>query len=74
MIICECDENRTKFVNEHYPEALTVTPEDCLDFVRDNGDHGGADVVVEVAGAENTFELAWQCARSNAIVTVECNK
>ena len=32
--------------------------------------HGGADVVLEVAGAENTFELAWQCARPNAIVTV----
>ena len=30
----------------------------------------GADVVLEVAGAENTFELAWRCARPNAIVTV----
>ena len=37
---------------------------------RSNSDHGGADVVLEVAGAENTFELAWQCARPNAIVTV----
>ena len=53
-----------------YPDVLTVTPEKCLDFVRENSDHGGADVVLEVAGAENTFELAWQCARPNAIVTV----
>ena len=26
--------------------------------------------LLEVAGAENTFELAWQCARPNAIITV----
>ena len=32
--------------------------------------HGGADVVLEVAGAEATFRLAWECARPNAIVTV----
>ncbi|MFR0769445.1 MAG: hypothetical protein ACLSHO_07520 [Dysosmobacter sp.] len=27
------------------------------------------DVVLEVAGAEFTFRLAWECARPNAIVT-----
>ena len=70
IIVCECDENRIRFVNEHYPDVLTVMPEECLDFVFENSDHGGADVVLEVAGAENTFELAWKCARPNAIVTV----
>ena len=70
IIVCEKDENRIRFVNEHYSNVLTVTPDKCLDFVRENSDHGGADVVLEVAGAENTFELAWQCARPNAIVTV----
>ena len=33
-------------------------------------DSGGADVVLEVAGAESTFRLAWECARPNATVTV----
>lgn len=74
IIVCEKDENRIKFVNEHYPDVLTVRPEECLGFVRENSDHGGADVVLEVAGAEtgteSTFELAWQCARPNAIVTI----
>ena len=70
IIVCERDENRIRFVNEYYPDVLTVTPEKSLDFIRENSDHGGADVVLEVAGAENTFELAWQCARPNAIVTV----
>ena len=70
IIVCEKDESRIKFVNDHYPEVLTVTPEQCLDFVVQNSDHGGADVVLEVAGVDSTFELAWKCARPNAVVTV----
>ena len=70
IIVCEQDENRIRFVREHYPDVLTVTPEKCLDFVRGNSDHGGADVVLEVAGADTTFRLAWECARPNAVVTV----
>ena len=68
--MCEKDENRIHFINEHYPEVLTVSPEECFDFVQDHSDHGGADVVLEVAGAESTFRLAWECARPNATVTV----
>ena len=70
IIVCEKDESRINFVNGHYSEVLTVTPEQCVDFVVQNGDHDGADVVLEVAGAEDTFELAWQCARPNAAATV----
>ena len=40
------------------------------DFVMQHSDHGGADRVLEVAGGKDTFQLAWQCARPNAIVTV----
>jgi alcohol dehydrogenase len=46
-----------------------VRPEDCLDLAY-SLERGGADVVIEVAGAEDTFELAWRAARPNAIVTV----
>ena len=70
IIICEKDENRVRFIRAHYPEVMTVLPEDCADVVRAVSDHGGADVVLEVAGAEGTFRLAWECARPNAIVTV----
>ena len=45
-------------------------PDQVEQFVMENSDHGGADVVLEVAGAEKTFELAWKCARPNAVVTV----
>ncbi|EJX05996.1 zinc-type alcohol dehydrogenase [gut metagenome] len=41
-----------------------------MGFVKDNSDHGGADVVIEVAGSDDTFRLAWECARPNAIVTI----
>ena len=70
IIVCEKDENRIQFIRDHYPDVLTVTPDACIDFVLDNSDHGGADVVLEVAGTDDTFELAWRCARPNAIVTV----
>ncbi len=70
IIVCEKDENRIRFVNEHYPDVLTVTPENCLSFVLKNSYHGGADVVLEVAGDDSTFRLAWECARPNATVTV----
>lgn len=70
IIVCEKDENRIRFINEHYPDVLTVLPEECFEFVKSHSEHGGADRVLEVAGAESTFKLAWQCARPNAIVTV----
>ena len=70
IIVCEKSPERIKFVREHYSEVLVVEPENCKDFVLENSDHGGADVVIEVAGAPDTFQLAWQCARPNAIVTV----
>lgn len=70
IIVCEASAERRRFVNEHYPSVLTVTPDDCRNFVCKHSDHGGADVVIEVAGAPTTFRLAWECARPNALVTV----
>ena len=70
IIVCEKDESRLQFIREHYPEVLTVSPEQCEEFVKEKSEHDGADVVLEVAGAASTFRLAWQCARPNAIVTV----
>ena len=70
IIVCEPSEERRHFVKEHYPEILLTTPEECLDFVMKTSDHGGADRVIEVAGAKTTFQLAWQCARPNAVVAI----
>ena len=70
IIICEKSEERRAFVREHYPDVLLTTPEECLDFVKAHSDNGGADRVLEVAGSNGSFQLAWQCARPNAIVTI----
>lgn len=70
IIVCEKSPERIRFVREHYPAVLVTNPENCKDFVLENSDHGGADVVLEVAGSEKSFRLAWECARPNAIVTV----
>ena len=70
IIICEKDPQRIDFVKKHYPDVLVCSPEECKSFVLENSDHGGADVVLEVAGGKDSFRMAWDCARPNAIVTV----
>lgn len=70
IIVCELSEERRKFVKEHYPDIIVTTPEECNECVSANSTHGGADVVIEVAGGNDTFQLAWKCARPNAICTI----
>lgn len=70
IIVCEKSEERREFVRKHYPGVLLTTPEKCEEFVMSHSDQGGADRVLEVAGAKDTFRLAWQCARPNATIIV----
>ena len=54
------------------PEKIIMCEVDPerITFVKEHSRHGGADRVLEVAGGNSTFELAWKVARPNAIVTV----
>ena len=70
IIICEKEKSRIAFVKEHYPEVLVAEPENLREVVEQNSEHGGADVVLEVAGTKDTFRMAWECARPNAVVTI----
>ena len=70
VVVCEKDPARRAFVETHYPGVTVVGPEEVKEAVRLRSTHGGADVVLEVAGGEDTFRLAWQCARPNAVVVV----
>ena len=70
VIVCEADAGRRDFVRRHWPEALVTGPEGLRDFVLAHSAHGGADAVLEVAGTPESFRLAWDCARPNAVVTV----
>ena len=69
IVVCEKSPERQEFVRKHYPSVEVVGPEECLPLIN-SCERGGADVVIEVAGAEDTFRLAWLAARPNAIVTV----
>ena len=70
IIVCEKSPERADFIRRHYPDVIVTEPDACLETVRANSLHGGADVVLEVAGSDDSFRLAWECARPNAIVTI----
>ena len=70
IIVCEQSPERIRFVQEHYPQVVVVTPDRCRETVLRQSAHGGADAVIEVAGTEESFRMAWECARPNAVVTV----
>ena len=70
IVVCETDKSRRQFVRQHYPNVKVLEPKKCLEVLKSLTEGRGADRVIEVAGAEDTFELAWRCARPNAIVTI----
>ena len=70
VIVCETEEERRSFVKEHYPQVLVTDPEGLSDLLKAECPHGGADVVLEVAGSRDSFRMAWEAARPNAIVTI----
>ena len=70
IVVCEEDPVRRSFVARHYPGVIVTDARSCKERVLSESDHGGADVVFEVAGGRDTFRMAWDCARPNAVVTV----
>lgn len=70
IVVCETDECRRRFVREHYPHVAVTAPDDCGDVLAGLTDGRGADRVIEVAGTEETFRMAWSLARPNAIVAI----
>jgi len=70
IVVCEKDRARQEFVKKYYPDVVVVSPEECRDSTMQLSGHGGADRVIEVAGSDDTFRMAYECARPNAIVTV----
>lgn len=72
IVACDVNDDRLALAKERGLCDITVNPkkEDVIETVRALTDGRGADVVFEVAGAKNTFDLAWQAARPNAVVVV----
>ena len=70
IILCDIDPDRLAFIRSRWPNVITATPDRLRDIVQSVTDHGGADTVLEIAGTSDTFRMAWENARPNAIVTV----
>ncbi len=70
ILVCEQDEERIAFVEEHYPGVRAVRPRKLAEAVRETCAHGGADVVIEAAGGRDTFRMAWEYARPNGTVVI----
>lgn len=70
IIVCEIDESRRRFVEKNYPDVTVVGPEECIEKAHALTESRGADRVIEVAGTDDSFKLAWTAARANAIVTI----
>ncbi len=70
IVVCEEDAARRRFVAEHWPGVALTDARSCRERVLAESEHGGADVVIEAAGGPDTFRMAWECARPNAVVTI----
>ncbi len=70
IVVCDADASRLEFVRERWPEVHTARPDSAESLLARLSAHGGADCVMEVAGTPESFRMAWQLARPNAVVTV----
>ena len=70
VYICDVDKSRLDFVAKNYPQAITLTADEVIKRLSADCPRGGADRVIEAAGTAESFKLAWQAARPNAVVTI----
>ncbi len=72
VLAIDIDERRLAFARERgMCDAVCADGNEAAEaFVRDRTQGRGADAVVEAAGGDNTFELAWRIARPNAAVAL----
>lgn len=72
IIATDIIDERLEFAKKQGWADVAVNPqkEDLEAVVRSYTDGRGADAVIEVAGAADTFETAWKIARPNAVVSV----
>ena len=72
IIAIDTDEHRLAIAKKKGLADLTLVPgkDDIETRIKEVTDNRGADTVFEVAGGEDTFRMAWQIARPNAVVVV----
>lgn len=72
VIVVDTMDERLALAREHGVADITINPlqENVEEIVLAHTEGRGADVVLEVAGGKETFQMAWKVARPNAIVCV----
>lgn len=72
VVMLDRDVARLKLAKEHHLADVCIDPdkEDAEAVVKALTGRRGADAVIEAAGGEDTFRLAWKLARPNAVVSI----
>ena len=72
IIAIDIDENRLKIAKDQKLADIIINPnnDDVEKIVKENTNSYGADGVIEAAGSNETFEMAWKIARPNANVAI----
>ena len=72
IIAIDVDSMRLQIAYEQGVADYILNPEECdIEFeIKKINEDPGADCVIEAAGANDTFEMAWKVARPNAIVAL----
>lgn len=72
VILIDPNEERLKTARENHlaDEYLTVTGKEAAEAVKRLTEGRGADSVIEAAGTKDSFTLAWEAARPNAVVAL----
>ncbi len=72
IIILDVDQQRLEFAMSNGFADIALNPNeiDVESTIKGMTDDRGADVVMEVAGGKDTFDMAWRIARPNAIVVI----
>lgn len=69
VIAVDIDKNRLELAQKLGFADFISEPETCEERIKEVAKYG-ADAVIEAAGGENTFELAYKIARPNAVVAL----
>ena len=72
IIAFDIDETRLQIAKDNNLADITINPqkENYMNIINSQTNNRGADGVIECGGTDETFEIAWQIARPNAIVAI----
>ncbi len=72
IIALDIDETRLQIAKDNNLADITINPqkENYMNIINSQTNNRGADGVIECGGTDETFKIAWQIARPNAIVAI----